>query len=158
MRRLLLVVLSALTLSVMSPTAPATAAEHGPIGLGLMLGDPTGFTGKILLSDMIALNIVLGAAWYNGNNFHTHVDVTFQFDLKKWPLGALDIYFGVGPKFGWFWTADTMQFGFRAPIGLTWEFERYPVEVFAELGPGAWLLDPGPGFDLDASVGARYFF
>ena len=49
------------------------------------------------------------------------------------------------------------RIGIRIPVGLAYLVESEPLDVFVEIVP---LLDLAPDteFDLNASVGARYFF
>jgi len=161
LRRTLVALMAVATVMTAAPNQQAQAASHGPFGLGFILGSPVGFTGKVYFSDMIALDFAAGVAWYRADHFQTHLDVTFQFDLKKWPKGALDLYFGLGPKIGWwYWDhRDDFQFGMRFPVGVTFELESHPVEFFFEVAPGGWFLQGRrSGFDIDGGIGARWFF
>jgi len=47
--------------------------------------------------------------------------------------------------------------GLRLPVGLTYLFDGAPVDLFLEAVPSLDLL-PGTSFDLDAALGARYWF
>ena len=42
-------------------------------------------------------------------------------------------------------------------MGLAYQFEEAPVDVFAEIAPGLALL-PDLGFYIGGGIGARYFF
>jgi hypothetical protein len=47
--------------------------------------------------------------------------------------------------------------GPRAPVGLSYNFRKVPIEVFGEI---ALVLDliPATGADLDLALGGRYYF
>ena len=49
------------------------------------------------------------------------------------------------------------QVGVRGPAGVSFELTKVPVEFFLEVAPGAWFVD-WVDFDLDAAIGARYYF
>ncbi len=143
--------------------APAHAAKHGPFGLGIMLGDPTGLNGKLEFSDAFGMDIGLAMGFIEGNHLHIQVDFHWEFDLKKWAAGELELYVGVGPKLG-FWfsdhdrkTNDGLRIGVRAPLGLRFELEKAPVDFFLEIAAGLWAIG-GVDFDIDAALGARYYF
>lgn len=142
----------------------AEAAKHGPFGLGGIVGDPTGLSGKVFFSDNFALDFAVGVGWWGGQNFHTHVDVLWHIDLKTWSVGSLDLHLGVGPKIGWYWrgyynrgSGAYFQAGVRVPVGVSWMFKKVPVELFAEIAPGGWFAGR-VDFDLDGGLGARYYF
>jgi hypothetical protein len=53
--------------------------------------------------------------------------------------------------------ADDLTVSLRVPIGISYEFERTPVELFLEVVP---MLDLIPSTDVDmaGAVGFRYYF
>lgn len=163
MKRTILAAALAGTLSLLAIQSPARAADHGPVGLGLMLGDPNGLNVKFQFTDLISLDLGVGYAFMSGGHLHTHLDLLFEFDLKKWQPGELSLYFGVGPKLGWFAHLKKnhpdghIRFGIRFPIGLTFFFSEVPIDIFLEGGPGLWAF-PKPGFSINAAIGARYWF
>src|SRR5262245_21090070 len=55
--------------------APVTAhAGGGPFGLGLIIGSPTGISGKVYFNKQNALDFAIGAAFVNQRGFHIHAD------------------------------------------------------------------------------------
>ncbi len=160
MRSIVIILVAAALMGASS--GDVRAAKHGPFGIGAVLGDPTGVTGKLYFGDLFALDFAAGVGWWGGNNVHSHVDLLLQFRLKQWAPGSLDLYVGVGPKIGWYWRgyrsrSQHFQVGVRGPAGVSFELTKVPVEFFLEVAPGAWFVD-WVDFDLDAAIGARYYF
>ncbi|TAL36739.1 MAG: hypothetical protein EPN93_07920 [Spirochaetes bacterium] len=131
-----------------------TATPQGP-GIGIMIGEPTGLTFRYRSFP------VIGLAWSIENHFHAHCD----YWVYTAPLAAtLDWYAGAGAKFIAWEDNDgrrarhepSSELGVRIPVGLS--FMALPkLELFAEIAPGISLL-PSTAFDLDAGIGARWYF
>jgi hypothetical protein len=136
---------------------PASASEKN-VGLGFILGEPTGVDVKFWLANQHALEF--GAAWsLSGNNeLHIQGDYLFHkfdvFDLKS--SDDLPLYFGVGGRMIFRDNIDD-TFGVRFPVGLTYIFANYPFDIFGEIVP---ILDVAPDtdFDLEGAIGARFWF
>lgn len=142
--------------------APAAAsAQDSGFGLGLIVGDPNGVSMKGFLNDRIAIDGAIGFSLLNGNHLYAHADFLWNHHLMDFDRAWMKLHFGVGPKLGMFFVDepadDFIAVGARAPVGLTFGFERVPIDVFVEIGAGLWIV-PNADFDLDAAAGARYFF
>jgi hypothetical protein len=130
---------------------------HGGLGVGVILGEPTGFTMKYWLARNHAFD--LGAAWAFEPNgyFELYGDYLFHFfDLIKVPRGELPFYVGVGARVA-IPDAGSTLVGVRIPVGLAYEFEQVPVEVFVEIAP---IVDVAPSTELrwNGGIGVRYYF
>src|SRR5215471_20634393 len=80
-------------------TGSVVTNYHGGIGVGVILGEPTGFTMKYWLARNHAFD--LGAAWSfePDGYFELYGDYLFHFfDLIKVPRGELPLYVGVGGR------------------------------------------------------------
>jgi hypothetical protein len=170
-------VLAISTVAVIAAGAPGRAeasevAHSRKFGLGGMLGQPTGVTIKYHFTPKHALTAALGVGWWGGLNFHTHVDYGYHFDLTKTADFDLRMYVGGGVKFFVYyyhyyhpyWDHDwrvndygRVGLGIRAPIGIAFNINKVPLEVFLELAPGFQFL-PWLDFFLDGAVGVRYYF
>jgi hypothetical protein len=137
---------------------PATAAQNKHVGVGFILGEPTGIDAKFWLANEHALEF--GAAWsLSGNNeFHIQGDYLFhKFDLIHINTGdQFPLFFGIGGRMVLVENADDV-IGIRFPVGLTYIFANYPFDIFGEIVP---ILDVAPDsdFDLEAAIGARFWF
>jgi hypothetical protein len=64
------------------------------------------------------------------------------------------LYYGGGAKFVF---SDDFMFGVRLPVGVLHDFKKPACDVFFEVVPVV-LLTPDIKVDLDAAIGARFYF
>jgi len=155
-------------------TAPARASDIGsgrPFGLGIILGDPTGISGKWYISSEHAIDFGVGAGWMGGHSLHIHADYLFHFMLVNHSAFDLPLYLGVGPTFafwygdyhdrywgpGDYWGDDRFGLGVRVPFGISFQFNAVPLDLFLEVAPALALL-PGIGFFVEGGLGLRFWF
>ena len=146
---------------VLVALACGTASAQGSgVGLGVIVGEPTGLSLKFWQSRTSAIDF--GAAWSFSDNsaFHLHGDVLFhKFDLIHVDKGQLPFYFGIGARVKFVDTPDDdVLVGLRIPLGLDYLFGGgTPLDVFFEVVPIVDLV-PDTDASLNASVGLRYWF
>jgi hypothetical protein len=134
------------------------AADQSGIGAGIIVGEPTGLSLKYN-------KFAGGIAWSIDDYLHIHFDYWFyNADLVK----RLNWFIGGGLKFKIFDDHDNGRdhdndsddnstgVGLRIPVGIQY-FIIPEFEVFAEIVPGIYLV-PDTDFDMDAGIGARYYF
>jgi hypothetical protein len=140
-------------------------------GLGLMIGAPTGLSGKYFLAPDRAIDFGVGAiGYYNGRDgLHLHADYLWHpVSLVSADAFELPFYVGIGARlfdFGCNGCKDNVAaLGARVPFGIAFDFNNVPIDVFLEL---AVVVDvfvndyPGHdrlGADLNGAVGFRYYF
>ncbi len=143
-------------------------------GLGLEFGSPFGLTGKYFLNDTNALQFGLG--WYNGYYRHYH-GVHVYGDYLWHPISLvsasafeLPLFVGVGLQFNSFEDRDFdrrddyddgFAFGVRVPVGIAFDFNEIPLDVFIQLVPSLNFYSgyrDNAGFWFDFTVGVRYWF
>lgn len=143
-------VISGSTLAAVQPGSP------GDLGIGAVLGEPTGLTGKYWLSSKTAIDAAM--AWHFGDDdrFQIHADHLWHIDVPALgiPGGKLPFYIGGGLRVI---AGNRSEAGFRIPLGLSWLAEQAPVEVFAEIVPVIEFAPDTEG-QLDGGVGIRYYF
>ncbi len=125
------------------------------IGVGIILGEPTGLTFKLWNRQTVAFDA--GAAWsfVSGGFFQVHGDLLFHnFNLFRVDTGRMALYYGVGARVKF---ADQTLFSLRVPIGISYEFEKTPVELFLEIVPMLDLV-PATEVQMAGGVGFRYYF
>lgn len=125
------------------------------VGLGLIIGEPTGISFKYWTGSSTAIDAALAWSFIDGGAFHIHGDYVFHnFTLITIPEGKLPFYYGIGARLK---TADDTKLGVRVPLGLAYLFHNAPVDIFLEVVP---ILDitPKTDFTINAAIGARYFF
>lgn len=158
-------------------TAAMTRSAHsnvsGPLGLGIILGDPTGFTGKYWTGPRSALDF--GLAFAFGDYFLLYGDYLYHFPgafgaSSEFARG-LTPYFGIGGlvavstddrtrhdrRVVFRDTDSSVGLGLRIPVGLEWKAPDVPVGVFGELVPGMSVAPNTDAF-LEGGIGARYYF
>jgi hypothetical protein len=148
---------------------------NGSFGLGLELGSPSGLNGKYFLSDDRALNFGLGwiydRYYYDDRDgIHLYLDYMFHpFALTKNPTFQLPFFIGVGGRLWDFddgrrdFDDDGYALGVRCPIGLAFDFNKVPLDIFVQL---TFVLDfffdyyrdDRAGLHLEGSFGVRYWF
>jgi hypothetical protein len=142
----------------------AAAQESRDFGLGIIIGDPTGLSGKAFVSPDNAIDFAVGLGLLHGKHLAIHADYLWHFRLDEWSSGRFDLYAGVGPKLGIHdkgWKGPRgdghVLLGARAPLGVAVMFLEAPFDVFVEIAAGLWVVEK-VGLDLDAAIGARYWF
>ncbi len=132
------------------------AVQQEGFGLGIIVGEPTGLSGKLWMSEHTAL--VGGAAWSFGREeeaLHLHLDyLHHNFEVIKVDKGQLPIYYGIGGRLK---LEDDSRIGLRLPVGLNYIFEQAPLDLFMEIVPILELV-PETEFNLNGGIGIRYFF
>lgn len=130
-------------------------AQEKDFGLGIVLGEPTGVSLKKWLGEKSAIDGALAWSFAKEGSFHLHADyLIHDFSLIQVKSGKLPVYYGIGGRF----KADgENRIGVRIPLGISYLFEKAPIDIFFEFVP---LLDLAPGtkFWLNSSIGFRYYF
>lgn len=150
-------------------------------GLGIMLGAPTGFSGKYFLSSDTALDFGIGTiyGYRDRRGFHAHIDHLWHpVSLVSAKAFELPLYFGIGGRllhgnrcyrydkgFCDYYYRDYTAIGVRGPIGLSFDFNNVPIDIFFELALVLDFLadhddryDDPIYFDVNGAVGVRYYF
>lgn len=161
---------------------PAAATEVGysrKFGLGFMLGEPTGLSGKVWVGPTNAIDFGLGFfsyGWgnrcYTDNNNVQHCNGYTAYDVigdYLWQSNIvrgsaqLDWHLGIGGKISggdyWRYREDGHDWsvGVRGSIGLDLMFQNPNfLEIFFEIAPVLYLI---PTFMApDAALGVRFYF
>jgi hypothetical protein len=143
----------------------AVDAQQEGVGLGVIVGEPTGFSLKKWLNDRDAIDAAAAWSFSENDSFQLHADyLRHKHELLKAPTlpGELLVYFGAGARIifkesnGRGEDDDDTFVGIRIPLGITYLFVETPVDIFAEIVP---ILDIAPETDLDinAAIGIRYY-
>jgi hypothetical protein len=136
------------------------------IGLGIIVGAPTGFSfawrpeGRYLVDG--------GLAWSfspvpGGVTSYVQVHADFCLDIADMRTAELpDMHFpvwvGVGPRahFGGGTGSEAFNLAARIPVAMGFWHTNLPIEGFVELAPGIGLF-PESEFTMDAAIGVRFF-
>lgn len=130
-------------------------AQDEGFGLGVMLGEPTGFSAKYWLSSNKALDFGLAYSFVKLESaLSVHCDyIHHDFDLIKSKL-QIPVYYGVGARLRF---GNDNHLGARGVLGVVYIDNEYPFDVFLELAP-VFNLFPKTSLQIDLALGARYYF
>jgi len=130
-------------------------SQNKDVGLGIILGEPTGVSFKIWTGNNSAFAGAVAWSFINGGAFHVHADyILHSFNLIHVESGRLPVYYGIGGRIKFL---DDAGIGVRVPVGLAYLFDDAPIDIFLEIVP---ILDLAPktDFKINAALGGRYFF
>jgi len=163
-------VVASLIMTKASPAAASEVAESRRLGIGVMVGAPTGLSLKYYFSPRHALDFGLGVGFWGGPTLYLHGDYKLHFMLTRNSAFDLPLYIGVGAKLTvWFDNHDHaywgdndvhsgyLGFGIRVPIGIAFNLGGLPLDIFFEIVPGLGLF-PGIGAFVDGAIGVRWYF
>jgi hypothetical protein len=151
-------------------------ASDKTFGLALELGEPTGINGKYFLSDSGALDFGVGwiyRHYYYGDGMHIYGDYLWHpVSLASTQSFELPFYIGAGLRFWDFnycdrnFCYDGNAVGIRVPVGISFDFNNAPLDIFIQLVPvidflgGDYYMQyrDREHFGIDLSAGIRYWF
>ncbi|MCB0722646.1 MAG: DUF3996 domain-containing protein [Ignavibacteriae bacterium] len=135
--------------------------QTNSFGVGIIVGEPTGLSMKLRLSENTAIDGALGWSFEDKGSLHIHGDfLLHDYSLIHVDEGRLPIYYGIGGRIklknenkG----NDDDRIGVRVPVGLAYEFSSRKADIFLEIVP---ILDltPESQVSFNAALGARYYF
>lgn len=142
-------------------------SENNQLGAGIILGEPTGVCLKYWTGGETAVDLALGWSFSNDDMLHIHADYMYHnFSLIKPQAGRLPLYFGIGGCFKYREDPDKNRndknderkiISIRIPVGLAYIFEKPVIDIFLEIVPMMEII-PDTDFDINAALGARYYF
>jgi hypothetical protein len=146
---------AAVTLVLVILTSRAWSSQFG---LGVILGEPTGISAKAWLSRESAVDAAVAWSVHRDWFLQVHGDLLLHnyrlLDAQE-VRGRLPVYYGLGGRI--VLGEDDEWVGIRFPLGVSYLFAKAPFDVFFELVPILDLL-PKTDLDLDAAIGARFYF
>ncbi|HEX2686031.1 MAG TPA: hypothetical protein VHN14_05410 [Kofleriaceae bacterium] len=146
------------------PDDPNRGSDKGTLGVGIILGEPTGITAKLYLKDDQAVQAAIGSAFIGGG-LQLHGDYVFHpYILQSRPSFVLPVYVGPGLRLIDYTNGrdgSSFAIGARAVGGLLFDFKEVPLDAFIEVaGVLEYEFKDGAGFGLrlNAGAGVRYYF
>jgi hypothetical protein len=139
------------------PSASLAHGEGGPFGLGIIIGEPTGISGKYRLSSRNAIDGAVAWSLGGDNDLHLHGDYLYHwYDVIEVKKGSLPLYAGLGGRVKFRENRDN-EIGFRIPVGLNYLFHGAPFDAFVEIVP-VLELAPDTEFNMEGAIGGRFYF
>lgn len=152
-----------ITSLVLSANLVHSQKPNGNFGFGLVLGDPSGLTGKFWLGNSDAVNIAVGSSYFG--KLRVGVDYQWHFDAfrsNQWNLfGAAGGVLGLGEgndyvRKKYFEDDEDLGLGARGVFGVNFIPKGGNFEIFAEAGLlVGFVPEFGSGFDF--GIGARFY-
>ena len=128
----------------------------GDIEVGMVLGEPTGFSGKVWTTLNSAFDVGVAWSFGKGGHIHLHGDYLIHaFDFFSVETGDMPLYFGVGGRVRL--EEKDSRVGLRIVVGTEYVFREAPVSIFLEIVPIMDIL-PETESNLNAGFGVRYIF
>lgn len=130
----------------------ASAAQPAKAGVGLMLFEPSGLTGKLWLGGTTALAGGIGWSAEKDHYLHVHADFLFlRYRLAGDANLDLDLYLGAGGKIIF---RDFDNAWVRVPVGVDFLLRKSPFNFFFEVVPSFNFSE----VNLFGAIGFRYIF
>ena len=143
-------------------TGESRPADKGTLGVGLVIGEPTGISGKLYLEDDQAIQAAIGPAFIGGG-----IALHGEFVIHPWILQdreafVLPVYLGPGVRFVNYYGGrdgeSSFAVGALGVVGMLFDLKEVPLDVFVELGGGAeYNFTDGWGPVLNVGAGVRYY-
>lgn len=132
----------------------AVAQDRG-FGLGIILGEPTGISGKYWTSSRNAIDGGLAWSFRNHGYFHAHADYLWHFSDLSQTRERFVPYIGIGGRIGA--ESESARLGVRIVGGIAFLPRNTPLDIFLEIAP---ILDLAPATEmrLNGGIGIRFFF
>lgn len=128
------------------------------LGLGVVLGEPTGVTAKLWLGDLNAFAATAAWSFRGHTTIHLNADyLRHNFDHINVNKGSVALYYGLGGRLLLREGDSDDRFGIRVPLGISYYFANDPLEIFIEIAP---ILDVISRTDIsgNSGIGLRYYF
>ena len=148
-----------LLLVVFAMAFTAAAQDHkGHYGIGLALGEPSGFSIKKFNNNNEAFQYTLGYSAVKGQEgINIGADyLLHNYDFITAEKGRIQFYYGGGIHLKSYNDAGNQLYA-RVPLGVAYEADDLPVDVFFEFAPGVSVL-PSPALVTNFAIGARFYF
>jgi hypothetical protein len=147
---------------LMLMTFSASGIAKQGLGVGAIVGEPTGISVKTWTNKKHALDFAAAWSLSQNDNFQFHMDYlihNFSAIRTDASVGRLPLYYGIGGRIKLQDNKgndnDTL-FGVRFPLGISYVFTKAPFDFFAEIVPIVDLA-PDTDFDINAAVGIRVY-
>lgn len=155
MKKLLTAIILAAFVTISFNTVQAQDADKN-VGIGFMVGEPTGLSLKSWVSETNAFDV--GLAWslgrYDAVNIHADY-LWHSFDaFDDIDSGSLPLYYGIGGRI--VLAENDAVIGARVPVGINYLFEDAPIGMFLEVAP-ILNVAPSTDFDVDGALGVRFY-
>jgi len=156
MKKLLPVLILSIFLSISFSSFAQAQNANKDLGIGFMVGEPTGLSLKSWTGGGNAFDI--GLAWslgrYDAINIHADYLWHNYEVFSEADSGTLPLYYGIGGRV--VFAENDAVIGARVPVGINYLFDDAPIGLFLEVAP-IFNIAPSTDFDVDGGVGVRFY-
>ncbi len=132
-------------------------SQNNGLGVGVILGDPSGFSAKYWTGKSNAIDLAVGYSFVGpSSGVGIHIDYLYHIDNLIKSKESLVLYYGYGLRLR-ILNSRSNIFGVRGVGGILWYLKNFPIDVFAEFAPSFRLL-PNAALDFSFGIGGRYYF
>lgn len=150
LKRLLIISFICITFSISN-----SYSQNKSFGVGIILGEPTGLSGKYWTSGINAIDFGLGYSFEKNSNFHLHGNYLFHIDGVTKTSERISVYYGPGIRLK-LRDENKSRLGVRGVLGGFWIPRGSSIDIFVEIAPVMDLI-PSTNFNIDGGIGIRYF-
>ncbi|MEC8459222.1 MAG: hypothetical protein VXY91_07415 [Bacteroidota bacterium] len=147
-----------ITLSLALLTVLSASAQNfnRPYGVGMAIGEPSGFSVKKFNNTNQAFQFTLGYSTTRNSGINLGVDfLLHDRSFITTDKGYVPLYYGFGAHIKSY--ESESQVYARVPLGVAYEFNNYPADIFFEFSPGVAVI-PSPELVINVGVGGRFYF
>jgi len=126
-----------------------------PLGVGILLGEPTALSGKYWMDYQTAVDAAIGWGFIRETAVQAHVSYLYHFfDLLKSDDDEFLVYVGGGARVKF---ESRFRFGIRGVGGIEYPLPTTALSFFLEVSPIVDFI-PTPGMSFNLGLGGRIFF
>jgi hypothetical protein len=132
-------------------------AQDKGFGVGVTIGEPSGFTAKYWVSESNAIDGGIGYSVVKlDNRIFLYADYLWHKNYFTSEGDKIPFHFGLGFSLR---SESHLQnyLGLRGVVGISWYFKSVPIDIFLE-GAGILNFLPLTSFNPNLDLGCRYYF
>lgn len=135
----------------------ASAQDYkGHYGIGLAVGEPSGFSIKKFNNSSEAFQYTIGYSVGENSGINIGVDyLLHNYDYISAERGSIPLYYGLGVHVKSY--ENNSQVYARVPLGIAYELHELPLDIFFEFSPGLAVI-PTPSLVMNFGIGGRFYF
>jgi hypothetical protein len=152
MKKALLLLAVAVTL-VAGPSS-AAVPRNNDVGLGIVLGNPSGVLGQFFMTRKALLDVTLAWSLNSDAALMAAVDYQIYNNIADAPA-EWSWYYGGGGYVAFPENEDGIL-GVRVPLGIAYSFPRSIVDLWVEIDPGLQLI-PDTEAEIMGGVGVTFW-
>ena len=154
-----------LQLLIAGSLAQANPKPAGSLGIGVVIGAPSGFAGKLYLGDSFGAQFSVGGDLGRIGDVGLTTDFVVHLDPLNDPTEGYSLPFYMGGGFSASTNISELNgdtyFGPRAVFGVMIIVDGVPLDIFIETAPTLYIMGPPKSpisWGVDGQLGFRYYF